>query len=269
MSICLLYRAETVGPVCQRVAKSAPQGAIKVVKEGDPLPNNTKLLVRWGSASHIHGDGVIINSSDAVLQARDKRHSRELLGDLAPKTWFEKAQIPLGASVVIRPRQHHAGNKFFVCRGSEQVRQAILKCRRGWYASELVDKAREFRVFVLQGRVICVSERFPANNTAIAWNLARGGRLINAKFKTWPIEVCKASIEACKRLGLDWGAIDVALDKKGKCYVFEANTAPGLRNPYTLKQIAKALVWTESNPAPKEVKGDSWKALLHPALKPE
>jgi glutathione synthase/RimK-type ligase-like ATP-grasp enzyme len=38
----------------------------------------------------------------------------------------------------------------------------------------------------------------------------------------------EAAINACKALGLDFGAVDLIQDIKGNYYVLEINTAPGL-----------------------------------------
>jgi hypothetical protein len=96
-----------------------------------------------------------------------------------------------------------------------------------------------------------------------------GGKLINLGYKAWPIPVIQAALQAAKQLQLDWCAIDAATDKAGSVVVFEANTAPGLRNPYTIKQIGKTLAWIDKNGTPKEQKGEKWQRFLHPALRPE
>jgi glutathione synthase/RimK-type ligase-like ATP-grasp enzyme len=114
-----------------------------------------------------------------------------------------------------------------------------------------------------------VSERFPAHPEDIAWNLARGGRLINVVYDNWDPAICRGAIEATKRLGLDWAAIDIALDDNDNVVVFEANTAPGLRNPYTIKQIAKTFSWIGRHSTEYiERHLTAWtNNLLHPALR--
>lgn len=265
--ITLLFKAETVGPVCQRVAKISPED-FQVVHEGQSIPYEG-VLVRWGSTKSTPylNSKLIINSSEAVALAKDKIKSRQVLGDLAPKTWYRVEDIQLPC--VIRPRVHHGGNRFLIPIDRSQVRRftTILK-RRGWYASELVNKVREYRVFVLHGRVVAMSQRFPANPSDVAWNLATGGRLINVRYKEWDIPVCKAAVGGAIRLGLDWAAMDVAVAQDGRVVVFEANTAPGLRNPYTLEKIAHAFIWSEDNPIPgPKPDAKTWKGLAHPSLR--
>lgn len=268
MSLVLLYHAESVGPVCQRLSRAATElglDGFQVVRDNQQIPN-ADVLVRWGSRVPAYGaSGRVINSAEAVSLARDKRTSRQRLGSLAPQTWFFRDHIKLPC--VIRPKAHHGGLKFFVCRTPLEVRDAIRRCGLKWYATELVDKKEEYRVFVLQGRVVCVSQRFPASPNAIAWNLEQGGKLTNVKFGSWPMPAVKAAIEATQKIGLNWAAVDVAIDTKDRVVIFELNTAPGLRNPYTLGQLAKAFSWIEDHGAPEELKGaDKWKQVIHPGL---
>ena len=258
--ITLLYHAKTVGPVCERLAKV---GGFKVLRDLSST-NISGTILRWGSVIPLlRYEGRVFNSNDAVSLSRNKKASRQVLLDLSPTTWYGLTDVR--TPCVIRPRRHHGGYKFFVCNNSTEVLRATKRCRLGWYATELVDKAEEYRVFVLQGRTVCVSQRFPGQH-AIAWNLGMGGRLINVEKNEWPKIVVIAAINATKRLGLDWAAIDVATAKDGRTVVFEANTAPGLRNKYTINRIAKALSWADKNPPPPEAKGDTWKNLLHPGL---
>ena len=275
--INIIYRAETVGPVCQRVARES--NVIQVIRDNKPVPSGT--IVRWGSVWPADGNvRRSINSAEAVAVAQDKIESRKRLGDLSPATFFRKQDLPNPSNfelpahleqlpLIIRPQKHHAGKRFFVCKTQLAVKQALRKCPV-WYATTLVDKASEYRVFVCQGRIVAVSERFPAPNAVgasrIAWNLALGGRLINVRYSDWPVPVCKASILAAERLGLDWCAIDIAVDVSGNVFVFEANTAPGLRNPFTIQQIAKVFSWINEHDTPIPSERDRWQNLRHPAL---
>lgn len=261
--VCLVYRAKTVGPVCNRLAKVVD--GLRFVRDSQPVPDG--LIVRWGSVYPTEQKA--LNTAEAVALAKDKIASRKKLGNLAPPTYFRREDVHLPC--VIRPRKHFAGKKFFVCRTPDQIDRAIDKCGRLWYATHLVDKAHEYRVFVCQGHIVAVSERFPAADgqgaAKIAWNLAMGGKLINVRYKTWPIPICKAAILAAERLGLDWCAIDLCVDTGGDVWVFEANTAPGLRNPYTMRQIARAFVYAGTHKDPGQSKGSTWQSLMHPALR--
>ena len=227
--------------------------------------NNHDRMVRWDCFHPFAGLTAIIdlNPVDAILRSRNKAESRRILAELAPQTWFNKADVQVPC--VIRPKRHKAGRRFFVVRETNRILRATRRCGLGWYASRLIDKTREFRVFIVQGRVVAVSERFGASPTEIAWNIARGGRLINVNRKDWPIAALRASITAMQRLGLGFGAVDVALDQDGTPFVFETNTSPALRNKWTIKQIARGLAWTADVPPVKDGARKA-KSFAHPAV---
>lgn len=265
-----VYKAKTVGPICRRIAKNIDakryNQAIAVRECDYQYAEPHDILVRWGSTvrADLH---TVINTAEAVANARDKIKTRNLLGPLSPETWTQRQAIEVPC--VIRPSKHFGGHKFFVCRTSKQVDYAIRRCGLNgseWYASRLIYKREEFRVFILHGSIICVSDRTHPDPDAIAWNLAKGGSLKNLRREYWEPEVLTASTTAMQDLGLDWGAVDVAIGEDGEACVFEVNTAPGLTNPYTIKQIVKAFAWTQrhsDNISP--YLGEGWQ--LHPALK--
>lgn len=337
MSIFLAYRAESVGPICRKLA--AVQDELKVIHEDqlvqrdlisprlvqqpappDPLlglwgnsvdlarafvqiePGRSqisqdaldgfisklkltrasmnqpapvapppqkvepKVLIRWGSRWEGNAD-ITINSVGAVRLARDKRESRQVLGTLAPTTWVRRQDVR--TPCVIRPRRHHAGSRFFVCKTAAEIERAITRCGPGWYASELINKAREFRVFVLQGRVIRISEKFAGNPADVAWNVAVGGHTKGVTKRHWPIEVAKAALKAARVMSLDWTAVDLSIDTAGKVWVFEANTAPGLTGRFAIEQIAWAFASVPKNPtlpALDLTREMTWKDMIHPSL---
>lgn len=225
-----------------------------------------RVLVRFGSRREIDAD-VVINTAAAVRNARDKRESRRLLGTLAPRTWITRESVVLPC--VVRPRRHFAGRRFFVCHTQLELNRAITRCGPGWYASEIVAKAREFRVFILQDRVIRISEKFPADSTTIAWNFAVGGATKGVVRKNWPIDTAKTALKAARALGLDWTAIDVALGTDGRSYVFEGNTQPGITGKFALEQIAWAFASVPNTPRLDRLNLDTattWQDLIHPSL---
>ena len=263
--LTLVYHADAVGPICRHLAALSP--SINTVKDTD-YSGNSDTILRWGSHRFDLDADIELNTTEAVSLARDKGLSRTYLCHvhLAPETWFDRHDIHYPC--VIRPRRHHAGIKLYVCHNHIEARDARRRCGPGWYASELVDKVKEYRVFVFQGRIVAVSERFPAHEGITAWNLEQGGRLINVNYRNWPIEVCASAIKAAFKLDLDWTAVDVAIARDGAVKVFECNTAPGLRNPYTMSKIAQSFAWAAEN-IPPEMREEfkTFKQLRHPAIR--
>lgn len=265
MATVIVYRSKSASYAAKRVA--AAVAGIRAVQQDSYRPQrDDTAVVRWDCYEKLPtADAIDINPVKAVQAARNKIVSRTVTGDLSPETWTDlpSVQVPC----VVRPQRHKAGSHFYVCRTFGAVRAAIKRLsRRDWYASRLLDKAREFRVFVVQGRVVAVSERFPGRADAIAWNLALGGRLINVERKAWPVEVLRVAIEAMRRVGLGFGAVDACLDTAGRAWVFEVNTSPALRNKYTIKQLAKGLAAVGEEPKPVKEGAQKPRSYAHPAV---
>lgn len=265
MATVLVYRSNSASYAAKRVAAAAP--GITAVQQ-DHLGDHGRgdVLVRWDCYENLPPHNARdLNPARAVQGARNKIAARAILGDLSPETWTDIGSVRLPC--VIRPTRHKEGKHFFVCNTPGEVRAAVQRLRRlGWYGSTLIHKAREFRVFVVEGRVVAVSERFPANSTDVAWNLARGGRLVNVARGDWPVEVLRASVEACNRLGLGFGAVDACIDRTGRVYVFEVNTSPALKNKFTIKQIARGLAAAGRELPPIKATARKPRSFAHPAI---
>ncbi|MNQ62405.1 hypothetical protein D3C85_767480 [compost metagenome] len=92
---------------------------------------------------------------------------------------------------------------------------------------------QEYRVHVFQGKPIFLQRK--ARKRAVAdenvnWKIRNhaNGFIFAHKDVVVPVIIQHAAVDACAVLGLDFGAVDVALGKDGKVYVFEVNTAPGI-----------------------------------------
>lgn len=238
--ITILYHALANGRVVRRIA-AASQGAIRLLCDKEALPHKVDgTLVRWDSTARLPADRTI-NSADATKLSRDKKAARIALKGLCPTTWtrLNDVQTPC----VVRPKKHFAANNFFVCRTRAEVAKAIKQCGyQRWYATALIDKAFEYRVFCFNGEVFKVVRRFHHDPNVVAWNIANDGKVKRILKKHWPEAVTVAAIDAGKRLGLDLYAADVIVDKQDKPYVLELNTAPGLDRDQTLELYAEMLM---------------------------
>lgn len=238
--------------------------------------NGIDMVFRWGCTSNVPIKNVV-NKADAIHLIGDKtrfrRHLLEESPNIVPATGFDKNTVvwemfPEGP-VIIRPKHHAQGRHVYLVRNEGELDAAIRKCGVGWYASEYVDKAQEFRVFVSQGRAVWVAEKTPADPNAIAWNVAKGGRFDNVRWDNWPLKVVRYAIEAFNHSGLDFGGVDVMVGKDGGVYVIEINSAPSQTSPYRQSCTAKAFDYICRNGkepiAIKEARG-GYKKFIHPAV---
>ena len=181
--------------------------------------------------------------------------------------------------LVLRPRHHAQGKNLFVCNGLEEVLNVVRQRPRvfanGWYASKLIDKVAEYRVYVVRGRVATVARKTPGDPSQVAWNVAQGGRFDVVRWGDWPLEAVKVALETFNMSDLDFGGVDVMVDREGKAYLIEINSAPSLpllsdgSVSYRQQCMAKALMYTVRNMTetfemPPSI--TSWRDVIHPSI---
>lgn len=203
------------------------------------MPHGITQVIRWGCTSSVDC-GNVLNTARAIHEVNNKRDFRMKLQDegedLVPLT-IRDALNNGGRTVlmgnitypcIVRPTHHHQGRRLWVCRNHAELRNATARCTEGWYASELINKTAEYRVFVVQGRVASVARKTPGNPNDIAWNVAQGGRFDNVRWDEWPLQAVRKSVEAFNLSSLDFGGVDVMVDDNNTSYIIEINSAPSL-----------------------------------------
>lgn len=241
-----------------------------------------RLVVRWGTTATL---GVPlsqqVNKSSAIHLVNNKRMMRVLLGDLCPDivpTTTTQFSGQITYPLVLRPSKHAQGRKLWLVNDMQElvnlVRTKPRTFRDGWYASEYINKVAEYRVYVVQGRVATVANKTPADPSAVAWNVAQGGRFDVVPWGDWPMEAVRVAIQAFNHSGLDFSGVDVMIDEQGKAYVIELNSAPSLPGlsdgsvSYRQKCMGKTFRWmVEHGLAHMEVDHyDNWRGVIHPAI---
>jgi hypothetical protein len=106
---------------------------------------------------------------------------------------------------------------------------------------------REFRAHVWRDEVILLQAKVvPPGCTNFIHNFENGCHYTTQNLDRWVDETLKSditatSVSSVKALGLDFGAVDLILTKKGRLYVLEINTAPGLRSDAAQAAYKRAL----------------------------
>jgi hypothetical protein len=207
----------------------------------------TKPIIGWGHSrtSIVYG----LNQGFAVNNAADKRRTFNLLTEAGiatvkwttdravAETWFKK-----GLTVVARTKVRAAcGRGLVLCKqghpeaNKELIEAPLYTCYQ--------NKDREIRVHVFRGTVIAAAEK--KRKRGLARNIYQ--RLVQSHENGWvfctkdvqvPDKAKELAIKAVEALGLDFGAVD-AIMRKGKVYILEVNSAPGLQGS-TLAAYTKA-----------------------------
>lgn len=256
------------------VAKSTTRlGVIKedvqLAFQGRKCPQRIEFLFRWGFCGPTPPAQTIINSPGAIGLTSDKGRFRWKLDEagLCPKMFREVRGEDF--PVVVRPARHEQGIHVYKCDTPNQLNEALRRCGAGAYISKYIDKVKEYRVFVCQGRAGWVAEKIPGANPGVSWNHAQGSHFENRRFDAWPLRSVKAAIEAFNLSGLDFGAVDVMEDAKGKAYVLEINTAMALESEYRATCTARCfdyIVQHGKERLPLIEKKGGYKKFIHPAV---
>ena len=268
-----IVRRRKLGMSSARGISAVSAKGIKWCRNDLGIPNDD-VYIRWGCTANVPNvNAIIINSAKAIHRVNDKLEFRKVLeeAELCPQTWFTCNDVPdeaLVKGVVVRPRKHAQGRRLWVVNNRNELvnRCAVLG---EYYISELINKTEEFRVFVAQGRAVCVAKKTPANPDEVAWNVAKGGRFDNVRWGDWNVKAVKKSIEAFKLSGLDFGGVDVMVDADNNCYILEINSAPSLTSPYRQECMAKALDYIVENgkgTIPLVEERGGYLKFIHPAI---
>ena len=268
-----LLRRLRLGKGSCKAIKEKSEFDFKVTKNPDDIPDN-ELVFRWGCTATIPAEIRTVNKASAIHLVNDKLAFRKLLEEksLCPRTIWKDCGWSLACPdrpVIVRPQVHHQGRHLYVANSEEELEEAIIKCGEGWYASEYIDKIAEYRVFIVQGRTVCVASKTPKDPSAVAWNVFQGGKFENVNWADWPLRAVRVATEAFALSGLDFGGVDIMEDKDGEVYVLEINSAPSLTSPYRQSCFAKAFDWiVKYGTKPIKLIGDKggYRKFIHPAV---
>jgi len=242
---------------------------------------NNDILIRWGVATPVNFNGLQINDFGIGI-AGNKLDTRKLmikkgLGENVPKTFsIINGRINENAfnylPLVIRPLRHFGGRNFFFATTKQDALQKIKKINTG-YASEFINKNKEYRVFCVSGYVIAVTEKIPENlqNPSLTWNHSKGSVFYNVRWDSWPMDVVKLALNAISYTKLDFGAVDIIV-KNEIPFFLEINTQPALISNYRITCHITSLNWlidayNKFNQKPfNSQQINNWKDAIHPII---
>jgi hypothetical protein len=145
---------------------------------------------------------------------------------------FSRSPMDLVAPVLGRSLHHTRGNDIIVY----GVRPGILRpVHRHDFYTQLVPKAREFRIWSFRRKVIGCYEKmltYPAKlgrrgRSREVWNYRNGYAYLFRRPEETPENLKELARSAVDAVGLDFGAVDLIVDNQGRGFVLECNSAPG------------------------------------------
>lgn len=266
-----LFRPNDMGKKsCEGIAAHSKTG-ISVVQSGyQDHPSEPHLCIRWGCTSNVPSGRNVLNKLSAMHKSMDKGNFRIAMAEkgLAPKSWNADNMLDIRVPCVVRPEMHAKAAAFYLCKTQREAANAIRACGEGWYASEYIDKKAEYRINVLQGRVLSVIEKSAKDEKDITFSQGTTSILY---WSEWPMDGVRKAVEAVALSGLDYAGVDVIADKDGKHYVLELNTCPLLEGSYQQESFAKGFDWVVEkgrDTIPLKSGAETWKKYIHPAMTP-
>jgi hypothetical protein len=218
-------------------------------KQTTPVVGRSKVLLNWGHSSPSFSlSGVtVLNKPNAVSTASNKLTALtamkaagvrvpEFTNDVElAKSWIEDERIVLCRKLL----RANSGRGIVVAKTVEELVSAPLYVK-------YIRKEKEYRLHVFNGKVIDFVEKKkrrgfeenPVYNKYIrsyeqGWVMVRDGVTVSDATKV-------EAVKAVAALGLDFGAVDIVIDREGLPVVLEVNTAPGIQGT-TLAKYKEAI----------------------------
>ena len=196
-----------------------------------------------------------LNDSDAIIRARDKLRSLQLLsreGIGMPVTGFAHSpddtndlMTLVGDAPVIIKLTEGSQGEGVVLAETRQAAESVIDAFRGLDAHFLVQRfvkearGADIRCFVVGGKVVAAMKR-QAKRGEFRANIHRGGSAIEAHISNKERDM---AIRAAEIIGLNVAGVDIIRSADGPL-VLEVNSSPGLEGieAATRKNIAGAII---------------------------
>ena len=217
--------------------------------KGRALSGFDAVIPRIGSSISFYGTAVLRqfemmgvytpNSSDAVLRARDKLRSLQLLareGIDLPRTVFgdypdDTADLlrMLGEPPHVIKLNEGAQGQGVLLAEQRSASQGMIEAFRGLYANFVVQEfiaeagGGDLRCFVIGNQVAAAMHRHAPEGDFRA-NLHRGGKASAVELSTQEINI---ALRAARTMGLGIAGVDLLRSQRGPL-VLEVNASPGL-----------------------------------------
>jgi hypothetical protein len=217
-------------------ANPGPTGRLlrQMLAERGLLTGAARGVVNYG-----HGGPSNLPTLNARAGTFNKLRELELLRAKGVATVpFSRSPMDLAAPVMGRSLHHTRGNDIIVYRTRPDGR--ILRPQRAHdFYTQLIEKQREYRIWSFRRTVIGCYEKlleYPAKfgrrgRSREVWNYRNGYAYIFQRPEQVAENLRELARQAVDAVGLDFGAVDLIVDRQGRGYVLEVNSAPGVEGP--------------------------------------
>ncbi|MEO5560150.1 MAG: 30S ribosomal protein S6--L-glutamate ligase [Dokdonella sp.] len=224
-------------------------GVFEIHYKGHVLRGIDAVVPRIGASVTFYGTAVVRqfemmgvftpNGSDAILRARDKLRTMQLLAregiDLPTTVFGDNPDDTADLLAMLGPPPHviklneGAQGQGVLLAEKRSAAQGMIEAFRGLYANFLVQefigeaKGADLRCFVIDGKVVAAMQRQAPDGDFRA-NLHRGGVATAVTLSAVEIET---AVRAAHVMGLGIAGVDLLRSRRGPL-VLEVNSSPGL-----------------------------------------
>ena len=249
MSEAMIYGCRQSRPTGQLLAKLLGWD----YAEGNATSEIRKyeIVFRYGNTNDIYPDlgwhGFTINNLAAIKRASNKLECRRFLQGHevhVPEVWDIYTMDDIKEyPVIARPFHHSQGRQFLIVDSPEKLAPIL---RRGYYAQKIIRKKDEYRLFVLQDKILEANQKVKVRADAdpMIRNHRKGWAFKRMLVKDTPQFLKSNAVRATTSVGLSFCAVDCAITEDGlETHVFEVNSAPGLIPRKAQKFAARIHKW--------------------------
>ena len=183
-------------------------------------------------------DSNIYNRTEEMAKSMQKKDWHELLGDKdwLPKTLTSRKGIEkLDFPIIAKPSEGHSGIGIMKFDTIEDCQKELSKkdCDLDLFSEMIKDIDTEYRFIFVKGELFLVHERIPieSDNKTISTKDPKetlSFLYIEQDLDKQDYDVKQIVKEFRKLIDLDFYALDIMLDKHGKYWVIESNSAIGM-----------------------------------------
>lgn len=208
-------------------------------------PRRGDVIVNWGSSNLPEWDNRpnlvrVLNTMAAHATDKIKAFNWFKLNNIPTPEWTSDWLIAhdwllQGNTLFCRHlTKGHAGDGIEVVKPSDDVLNDVLPLAPLY--TKAIGQCREYRFHVFGDEVKFVQQKKRRNGfrdadgnepNGLIKNWDNGWVYVTQNISAYPQSAVDAAVKAVKCLGLDFGAVDVAV-RQNEPYVFEVNTAPGI-----------------------------------------
>ncbi len=209
-----------------------------------PKRSRTKII-RWGFSSDFENrrhDTHYFPSNESIANCANKLSTLRILKEhdvSVPDFYTNETQLRNAEYPLYSRRHYHTRGKDIVIVNNNE--EALRNLAQGRYLVESIPYKKEYRVHIFNDVVISCSKKYfrqqlweelgsPAKKDIIRNNEYGWGYYDFEDIENCPQSVRDEAIKAVTALNLIWGAVDLIRTPDNDIYVFEVNSAPGLRD---------------------------------------